>query len=293
MKYSIRFIVCCAILYLNASFSGKEKKDFTVISYNVWNGFESQDHRRAAFVQWAKQQNADVIAFEELNNFTQASFSQLANSFGHPYAVISKEKGYPVGISSRYPIQNVYKLMKGMHHGCLYAEIKGISFFVVHFSPFSSAFRLQEADSVAQVLQKRNKLNGQAIVLGDFNAFSPKDSLFYNTSAAKDSMYVEEMKNSKLRNLNKDNNIDYQVISRFLENGFYDSFSLFHKTFQSSYPSKAYALAPVSSQCRIDHMLISQKIKTKCKGMEIIKDVVTDTLSDHYLIKLRLLLGNK
>lgn len=80
------------------------------------------------FVQWAKRQNADIVAFEELNNFTQVSLSKFAMKWGHPYAVILKEIGYPVGITSKYPITNAYKLIKGMHHGCLYVEIKGISF---------------------------------------------------------------------------------------------------------------------------------------------------------------------
>lgn len=291
MKYLIRSIICCALLCVYASFSEKKPKNFTVISYNVWNGFEGQDQRCITFVQWAKRQNADVMAFEELNGFTQASFSELANSFGHPYAVICKENGYPVGISSRYPISNVYKLMKEMHHGCLYAEIKGISFFVVHFSPFSSDKRLQEANSVVQVLQQKMKLQEQVIVLGDFNAFSPKDSLFYSASGIKDSMYIAETKNIKLRNLNKAHEIDYKVLHRFFEVGLYDSFSLFHKTFQYSYPSKVYSSVPLSEQCRIDHMLISEKLEVRSKGFEIVKDAITDTLSDHYPIKLVFSLG--
>jgi len=183
-----------AMIILNASFKTTPTKKLTIIEYNVCDGFESQQQRINTFVQWAQKQNADIMAFEELNNFTQDSFSKLAKRWGHPYAVIAKENGYPVGITSRYPITNVYKLIRGMHHGCLYAEINGISFFVVHFSPFSSAKRLQEADSVVNALRQKSKMNGRAIILGDFNSFSRRDSSFYAGSGVRDSMYKSMQK---------------------------------------------------------------------------------------------------
>lgn len=284
MKYIARLLTFSTLFFLHTSFKPAKPARFTVITYNVWNGFESETPRRNSFVAWAKQQQADVIAFQELNNFTQTSFAELAKSWGHPYAVIVKESGYPVGISSRYPITNVYKQIEGMHHGCLYAEIKGISFFVVHFSPFSSAKRLEEAKGILQTLQTKNKLSEKVIVLGDFNAFSPVDSLFYTTSGVRDSMYAAETKNSVLRNLNVQHEIDYAVVRSFLHHGFYDSFSLLHQPFDASYPTKVFPGTTVSDQIKIDQVLLSAKMKASFKSARIIKDAVTDTLSDHYPI---------
>jgi exodeoxyribonuclease-3 len=283
LKYILRLSALFIILFFHTSF--KPAKNFIVIAYNVWNGFESEIQRKNTFVKWARKQNADVIAFEELNNFTQDSFSKLAKTWGHSYAVIVKEDGYPVGISSRYPITNVYKLIAGMHHGCLYAEIKGISFFIVHFSPFSSAKRLQESHAVIKTLKEKDKLKKRTIILGDFNAFSPNDSSFYAGTGIKDSMYLAQQKNSVLQNLNEKNEIDYQVIRTFLQAGFYDNFAQFNKTFEASYPSRVYFSVPLSEKIRIDHMLLSKSMKVSCKKIELIKDAVTDTLSDHYPIK--------
>jgi exodeoxyribonuclease III len=285
MNYVFRIMGFLAIIFLYSSFKIQERKRLSIIEYNVWDGFDSNADRAKTFVQWARKQNADVIAFEELNNFTQASFEQLAKSWGHPYAVIAKESGYPVGISSRYPITNVYKLIAGMHHGCLYAEVNGISFFVVHFSPFSSAKRLQEVDSVIKTLVEKNKQGDRTIVLGDFNAFSPYDSLFYAGSGIRDSMYAAQQKNSILRNLNDKNEVDYQVLRTFFKQGFSDGYSLFHKGFEASYPSKVYPDVPVSDKIKIDHILISKRLRRNCQEVEIIKDAVTDTLSDHYPVR--------
>ena len=285
MKNTLRLLVFSALLVLHTSFTCPGPATFTVITYNVWNGFEGEIPRRNAFVAWAKQQQADVMAFQELNNFTQAGFAELANSWGHPYAVIVKENGYPVGISSRYPITNVYKQIAGMHHGCLYAEVKGISFFVVHFSPFSSAKRKEEADAIIATLKSKHKLDEKTIVLGDFNAFSPADSLFYTTTGLRDSMRVAETKNSVLRNLDARKELDYQVVRTFIDNGFYDSFSLLQKPFDNSYPTKVFPGTTTSDLIRIDQVLLSAKMKADFKSAVIIKDAVTDTLSDHYPIR--------
>lgn len=281
----MKYLFFLSLLFFYSSFSRPGKQQLTIIEYNICDGFDSNATRINTFVQWARKQNADVMALEELCGFTQASLSRLARSWGHPYAVIAKENGYPVGITSRYPITNVYKLIAGMHHGCLYAEVKGIGFFVVHFSPFSSSKRLQEADSVIHVLREKGRWQNRTVVLGDFNAFSPHDSAFYAGSGVRDSMYAGQQKNSILRNLNAQNEIDYQVLRSFLEQGFYDSFSLYHLQFDPSYPTNMYPNEPLSEQIRIDYILVPAELRNGCKQVEIIKDPVTDTLSDHYPVK--------
>lgn len=281
MQY-VRLLALVLLVLLTTSY---KPATFTVITYNVWNGFENETRRRNTFVQWARQQHADVIAFEELNNFTSSSFRELAATWGHPYAVILKENGYPVGISSRHPITQVHRLMTGMHHGGLYAEVNNIGFFVVHFSPFSSARRLQEAGAVLQTLQEKGRDTKRRIILGDFNAFSPYDSAFYATTGIQDSMRAGQQHNKILRNLNDNNELDYQVIRTFLQAGYYDSYALFYPEFSASYPSRAYPDAPISEKIKIDHILLSGALKDACKSTVIIKDPVTDTLSDHYPVK--------
>ncbi|WP_339709197.1 endonuclease/exonuclease/phosphatase family protein [uncultured Kriegella sp.] len=279
------FFLWGGFLFLNTSFCQNTANEFSVISYNVWNGFESQVARRDTFVQWAIRQDVDVIAFQELNGYTQDSLEKLARKWGHPYAAIAKENGYPVGISSKHPITNIHRLMEGMHHGGLYAEINGINFFVAHFSPLSSSKRLVEAKAVIALLEQKNKLRERTIILGDFNAFSAHDSLFYKSTGLRERMYLKQKENPKLRNLNHSNKIDYQVIDSFLEKGFFDSFSLYHKEFDSSFPTKVFPSVSPDDYVKIDHMLLSKKMKRASVDVVLIKDSVTDTLSDHYPLK--------
>lgn len=285
MKGLYWFFAFAGLIFLNTSFSPDKTHEFSVITYNVWNGFEGQVERRDAFVEWVIQQDVDVIAFQELNGYTQDSLTQLAKKWGHPYAAIVKENGYPVGISSKHPIKNIHRLIEGMHHGGLYAEINGINFFVVHFSPFSREKRVNEAKAVRELLEKKNKLKERTIVLGDFNAFSPHDSLFYARTGIRDRMYLKQENNEKLRNLNNSNEIDYKVIGSFLEEGFFDGYPLFHKQFDSSFPTKVFPSVSLDYYVKIDHILISKRLKAVCKEVNVIKDAVTDTLSDHYPLK--------
>lgn len=287
MKNIFRFlgIVCLVIVYSSCKRTKENKKHFSVIAYNVCDGLDSNAIRINTLVQWVKKQNPDVIAFEELNGFKQNSLEKLAKTWGHPYAVIEKESGYPVGITSRYPITHVYKMVKGMFHGCLFVETHGISFFVVHFSPFSSAKRLQEADSIIHYLKKERRLKTRTIVLGDFNSFSPFDSTFYTTTGIRDSMYAQQQRNKILRNLNAENQLDYQVMRSFMNQGLFDSYYLFHKNFEVSCPTKMYPNVPKSDLTCIDHILLSEDLKSQCQNVTLIKNAVTDTLSDHYPIR--------
>jgi exodeoxyribonuclease-3 len=98
-------------------------------------------------------------------------------------------------------------------------------------------------------------------------------------------MYKSMQKNKILQNLNSKNELDYQLSHSFLQSGFYDSFSLFHSDFEPSYPTKIYDPQPLSKRIRIDYVMVSEKLKTSCKSVEIIKDNIIDTLSDHYPVR--------
>ena len=54
-----------------------------------------------------------------------------ASSWGHSYAATLKEDGYIVGLTSKYPIEVVERLLADMHHGLLHCRTAGIDCFVV------------------------------------------------------------------------------------------------------------------------------------------------------------------
>lgn len=116
---------------------------FKVITYNIWNGFDfgKDQERRLALTSWVNHQTPDVVALQELCNYSDEKLRQDAQSWGHSYYVLLKTTGYSVGITSKYPIELKEKILAGLHHGALHCTIRGIEFLVVHLHPGSIQFR--------------------------------------------------------------------------------------------------------------------------------------------------------
>ena len=85
----------------------QESHSLSIMSYNVKDGFENKDTKKERFLEWLKRYDPDIMLFQELNKFTEKSLGEFAKKYGHEYAYIVKEDGYPTGITSRYPLTNV------------------------------------------------------------------------------------------------------------------------------------------------------------------------------------------
>ena len=127
-----------------------------VLSYNVLEGMKldkANDYNN--FVTWVSEQAPDIMAIEETNGFTKEKLTALSARWGHPYAEMCKENGFPVSITSKYPIEVVSRILDGVWHGGIHVKIKGINILVLHLYPFSytpsgsnaangDAYRLEE-----------------------------------------------------------------------------------------------------------------------------------------------------
>lgn len=227
-----------------------------LLTYNVLTGFQKDPKQAEHFIEWVKDKGFDVIAFQELSSFTQDTLERLALRYGHPYAVLHKGNGSPIGITSRYPLTQVEKISDTMHHGCIYARTAGFHLFATHLSPFSYEKCVVEMKGIltrAAAIPSTEKV----LVLGDFNSFSPEDSASYP---------------QKRR---------YGVVQSLLDNGFSDAYRQFHHGFEPSFPTTAYA-HKVKSPTRIDYVFVNKTASHDITGAEIIKDSATARLSDHY-----------
>ncbi|MBX2877916.1 MAG: endonuclease/exonuclease/phosphatase family protein, partial [Saprospiraceae bacterium] len=170
--YLLLFLCTC---FLSTASTQEDTPTLRVITYNIWNGFDwgKDSTRHQQFLDWTAFQKPDILALQELCGYTQEKLAQDAKSWGHDYAVILKEDGYPVGLTSKWPIQVIKKQREGMWHGMLHAQVAGIDVFVVHLSPADWKTRKREAQILIQQLEALN--NDKYLILGDFNALSPMD----------------------------------------------------------------------------------------------------------------------
>lgn len=260
------------LLSLNLS----AQTNFKVLSYNVLKGLQGDSATQNKYVKWVRNIDPDIIAYQEMNNFTPESIEQFAVRYGHSYAVISKTDGFPVAFSSKYPIVNVQKVVDNMWHAYLYANINNVHVFVIHFSPFSYQKRQAEVKEVlarAALVPKNEKV----MIMGDFNSLSDDDAAMYNEEFILSQKEKEE-KQSHIRNLNN-GKIDYTVVGAVKEAGYKDALRLFHTDFQKSCPTRKYGS---KFPKRIDYMWINPKLVKSVKAANIIYDDVTDRISDHY-----------
>ena len=275
----------------NGQPAGKEK--LRVISYNIWNGFEHDASRRANFINWIKGQQPDILAMTELVGFTEKDLGQLASEYGHKYYAIVKEEGYPVGITSNEPITVVKKQMEGFWHGMLHVKTHGLDMIVTHLSPHDWKFRLKEAQMLTSYIQD-NQLDN-CMVMGDFNAYSPFDADWVETHAQLiENMQKWDAEQETYRNM-RDGRFDYSVLSKFLSIGLTDICRLYvpadkRTTFPAAFlygwqhgDTRLHGIGE-----RVDYILVSPSLVSRCLDARIHNGIETEGISDHYPVSVDL-----
>ncbi|PHN03779.1 endonuclease/exonuclease/phosphatase family protein [Flavilitoribacter nigricans] len=260
-----------------------------VISYNIWNGFDwgKDSLRHQKFLDWTTFQKPDILALQELCGYTQGRLEQDARSWGHEHALILKEDGYPVGITSRWPIKLIGKYREGMWHGVLHVQTAGMDIFVVHLSPADWQFRKREAGSIAGKLDSLS--TDHYLVLGDFNAHSPMDADLDRDRKALLAKYkAGDARSEKHQNL-RHGYWDYTTLSTFLRQGLTDlSMPFITPAERYSFPTPALTnIWQTASEIprnreRIDFILASPELAKRCVYSRILNGPETAELSDHY-----------
>ncbi len=250
--------------------------NFKIVSYNILEGLQQDSLNKVRFEEWVTSVDPDVVAFQEMNKFTQKSLEEFSHSYGHPYAVLSKLEGYPVALSSKFPIVNVQKVVDNMWHAYIYANVNKLHIFVIHFSPFNYKKRLEE---VRTVLSHAATLpqNEPILIMGDFNSLDRSDESHYGAQMV-EGMRKREKEQSHIRNLNN-GGIDYSVMDQLSKVGFRDTHWLTNTTFKHSIPTKKSGSGNFK---RIDFMWVNQAMAEKVEKSDIIHDKYTDVMSDHY-----------
>lgn len=283
----ILLLLCC--LFSIAGFAQDEaQKSFKIISYNIWNGLSEAPDCHAKFVNWAKQQNPDVVALEELVGIDAKKLAALAKEYGHPYSAIVKEEGYPVGITSRKPIEVVNKFVEGYWHGMMHVRTYGLDLIVTHLSPFEWSFRLKEAKMITSYIEA-NRLKNY-MVMGDLNAHSPYDAdeLESHTVLMENLSKWDKGNTSKYQNT-RGGHFDYSVLSEFLSIGMGDPIQQFvpaakRMSYPAAFLSKLKWGDPslkMSSE-RLDYILVSESLVPYCENAFVHNGEENEGISDHY-----------
>jgi endonuclease/exonuclease/phosphatase family metal-dependent hydrolase len=291
MRFSILFIF---LFYQHLVFA---QHDLKIISYNIWNGYEwgKDTLRKQQLLKWLSAQNTDIVAWQELCGYTQQRLQVDALSIGHKYALLLKESGYSVGISSNRPINLKEKLITGLHHGALHCQIEGIDFFVVHLSPISFKKRSSEVKQLIDRLQSVALINDRYIVMGDFNAHSPFDADLYKNNMLLN-RYRKSVSNAGNDGNLSDGELDFSVMSAMLGFPLVDLVQRYTTGLseRGSFPGRV--LGKINNESdqelldrleRIDYILSSPGLAKKCVAGRVYNNVSNWYLSDHYPVMVK------
>lgn len=283
--YIIGAVLSVVLAFYSCNHGGNRTSDgdrhLRLITHNVWYGFTKVPERKDSWIDWVKAQDPDIVSLQELNEYTREDLAKDAQSYGHPHSLLLKEEGFPTGITSRYPIEDVQRILEGFHHGLLRVKIKHIYFYVIHLHPSNWEIRKSE---ISLILQDIDNLpaDSEVILAGDFNTFSPFDSTYYSHGKLepffheRDSMYKE-------KNLNM-GELDYSVIQDLMDYGLIDLEASLRSSsykFPGSFPTLVEKEGEHGDQRRLDYVFASNNLAKKVVKAEIITSDTALILSDH------------
>lgn len=268
-----------------------------IISYNIFNGFNwgKDEDREQRFIEWIIDKDPEVLALQELCGFTKESLLGLARKWGHEYAEIVKEDGYPVGITSKEPIIVKNKIVDNVGHGLLHVETYGYDFLVTHLNPSNTRKRLDEASIISEYIKKERI--ERFMLMGDMNSHSPMDADFMEENATNLIVKYGRQTSTNLRN----GRFDYSVISHFLSYPMIDVCREYVTSDKrATFPTpilmniSKHKSARIKIEERIDYIFVSESMLDKVVDAFIYNQGKTKFLSDHFPVGVDLLIeGDK
>jgi len=252
-----------------------------IITYNVWYGFTKVPERKKNWITWMNEQDPDIVSLQELNEYTPAKLAEDAKKYGHTYSALLKEEGFSTGITSRYPIEDIQRTLEGFHHGLMRVRIEQIYYYVIHLHPSNWETRKIEIKHILKDI-KELPPDAKVMLAGDFNTFSPLDSVYYSHGRLEPFFKKRDLQYGE-KNLNN-GKLDYTVIQEVLDFGFIDleaSLRTSSYRFSGSFPTLVEKEGEHGDQRRLDYVFASKNLANLVSEAKIITTDTALGLSDH------------
>ncbi len=280
--YSFLFLLIFSISFPLSTFCETQKeRKIRVLTYNVWYGFTQKPERKSDWLAYVNSLKSDILALQELNGYTEDKLAQDAKSWGHAHTALLKEDGFPTGITSKFPIENLEKITDGYHHGMLSCKTGGLQIYVIHLHPGHWEIRHREIDLLLKTL-KNHKTKEPVLLVGDFNTFSKHDKKYYDQTTDIIPFFRRlDQRWKSNRNLRNDR-LDYSHLNKFEKAGYSDLIAERREKFIGTFPTKLRPNEDNGPARRLDYFFANSELSKKCKLAKYLVNPKTDLLSDHY-----------
>ena len=258
-----------------------ERKSVRVLTYNAWYGFTKKADRKPEWLRYVRSLQSDIVALQELNGYTEEKLAEDGKFWGHKFTALLKKDGFPTGITSRYPIENLSRVTEGYHHGMLSCKTGGIQVYVIHLHPGHWEIRHQEIDLLLKTLAS-HQLNEPVLLIGDFNTFSARDQAHYQQSPDMIPFFRRlDIRWKSNRNLRNDR-LDYSHLQKIERAGYQDVIAERRERFLGTFPTKLRLDEDNGPSRRLDYIFANKVLAEKCIKAQYLINSKTDLLSDHY-----------
>lgn len=272
-------------------------KKLKVITYNVLDGFENAPERKSGVAQFLKDQQPDIVFFNELNDFKEEDLKELAKQYNHSNVILlSGRSDYKIAITANSPFSNTeFHYQNLLGHGFIYTNTHNITLLNTHLHPHSIQKRKNDVELIIKRLNP--DINSKLVLFGgDLNAyFHGEQNQYKDEINHLRKWYVyRTSKDSKFENL-INNELDFSVTKQIADSNLIDLLSQQNKHFQKSYPTlldkdfryedpmvEALNIDRKKINGRIDYLWASPSLAKHCTSCNIIINSKTDYLSDHY-----------
>ncbi|MEF2245243.1 endonuclease/exonuclease/phosphatase family protein [Paenibacillus sp. IITD108] len=249
-----------------------------IIQYNVLDGCQ-EPGRLSLLKNWIANQQADIVGFNELNDWTKESLADFAEQtyFSYSYLFEDQPSKYRIGLMSKTPIEYKGCLTEHFWHGVIHVKTAGINIMITHLSPAESVSREKEAALIAAHMV--NMQNEPALLMGDMNTLSAHDSRYYTEANMLQLLNGNEKLSLKFCH---HGTINYKPMQILLDSGLTDVGT--SHGFQHSVPTQMNEDAMHAAKLRLDYVLINKALLQRNPAASICYDQETDLISDHYPI---------
>ncbi|HSW98957.1 MAG TPA: endonuclease/exonuclease/phosphatase family protein [Candidatus Saccharimonadales bacterium] len=250
-----------------------------IATYNLFEGAGGSYNRLVEFVRGAQ---LDVVCFQEVNGWQDGDNARLkdftdkvlfaASAFGN------SNTEFKLATISKHAITGKTLHAEAFWHAALETQLqlggKPVTVVNLHLDPWQEASREKEVGRLLAAL----KPGAPTIITGDFNSLSRQDN------------YPPELLTQlQAKGISKygANALEFRVVDRLLQAGFVDAAAAagnFATTVPSAYNTDKDHEVPV----RVDYMFVSPDLVPFIRGYEVVKNDLTDAISDHYPVILTL-----
>ncbi len=244
-----------------------------ILSYNV-NGIRAA--LKKDFIGWLKAENPDIIGIQETKAQPEQIDDALFKELGyHCYWFSAQKKGYSgVGILTKIKPEHVEYGMGIEKYDAegrfIRADFENFSFVSVYHPSGSSgdlrqAFKMQWLTDFQNYVNELKQTHPNLILGGDYNICRLWIDIHNPEKQQKTSGFLPE---------------EREWFQTFVDDGFTDSFRLFHENEKDRYSWWSYRAAARQRNkgWRIDYHMVTDKIKARVKDAFILPDAVH---SDH------------